>query len=642
MKSLKTTFVMCIAMFGFLFLTGQAPLIDEDFSSNPFDNANIFTSYDDENDNTACTGGYRLGDDMNAICPGVAWGAQLPALTPANNPMCMSINQHPANTGGVEHLYADNSLMVCAGRYRLTITSVHRYNPNNNGDDVDLDVVVGGNVEGSTTLPYGNGAWVQTVVDFTVFNNTTGFAIDVINPALEADYAVDHILLELVCPVGGNLTGVPSCTDAGDVFTLQAWISSPLDHNSIEAIYTNQTAYEVVGWSHQNFNFGWSLVSITFETISCSCTGEMLSFDIRIKDCPSVIWLMTRNIPCCESDCTGISLEEKDLDNDCYIVNGDKAFDFSAEVWIDPGVEILGVTATGVDGNVCSSEVPSLSYNYGGGTGGGTLEVEGIITLDDPDCEYGDIVLQIDTKFGCCEIPLMFSMPDPCDEDCLDQAVTMDHEITAQGENNHQITISIPYPAGTSFDLLDNETGAFSTQVVQSTICAPFTTDKFGNQSGTPCTGYTFNLQYDCDDMSKEADTSYDFTIRIGDCEYHLIGDYCDLINGDPNLPHEGPGGVDVIGGREKMSDSSPKVFDCTVFPNPAQSGQMLTIKTEDLIKRVEIYSTSGMLIYSKDIADYASEVLMSEMDDLRSGLYLVKVISSDNQQQIRRITIVE
>jgi len=622
-------------------INAQVTIFEEDFGNNPFtgNTSTGLTFWD----GTDCDEAYAIQHNFNDLCQ---FFPNVGALTPAGSADCMNVNM-PGNNNNREHIYINSDEMICAGNYQLTIVAVHRYNGDSGfQDNVDFELTIAGQTVAATSLPYGNAGWTTLTANFTLDTDETGFNLDLMNSGLNSDFAIDYFSIDLICPVGAIVGGVPSCSDAGDQFTVEVWVNTPIGPNTIEEIYTEGTNYDYV--SHTSAPLwidGWSQLFITFETNACSCTGDMLVFDIRIKNCPTVIWLMTRNIPCCESDCSGITVEDYELDNDCYIVNGNKAFDFSASIWLDSGVEVLGVTAEGIDGGLCPSNVTDLSFNVSGGS----LQIGGIIEVENPDCEYADIVLQIDTKFGCCEILLQFSMPDPCDEDCLDNAVTMDNVITGVGPvgqttNNHLVTISMPYPVGTTFTITNNQTGVTTTETVGNAICAPFSQDKWGNHQGTPCTGFVFHQNFDCShDADKEEDTSYSFTIQIGECRYLLIGDYCDILNGDPVFPDDGPNtptGGGGFGLRE--ADNLNQTFEAEVFPNPASSYETLSIRTNSIIKQVQIFDTSGKMLINQLLTDPANEYQLDQLDLLDSGMYFIKILSTNNDQVIKKVTVIE
>jgi hypothetical protein len=60
------------------------------------------------------------------------------------------------------------------------------------------------------------------------------------------------------------------------------------------------------------------------------------------------------------------------------------------------------------------------------------------------------------------------------------------------------------------------------------------------------------------------------------------------------------------------------------MYPNPV--GDMLHLSANDGISRVEIYSTNGMLVMSSDAVSDAIE-----MNDLKSGMYFLKVFSGQD-----------
>lgn len=78
--------------------------------------------------------------------------------------------------------------------------------------------------------------------------------------------------------------------------------------------------------------------------------------------------------------------------------------------------------------------------------------------------------------------------------------------------------------------------------------------------------------------------------------------------------------------------------LDAEVFPNPATDFINVKAAENQMIDRIEIYSTNGQQVFSSAFPDMSREVSLN-VSELQSGVYLVHVFSG-NRKAIRKITI--
>lgn len=77
--------------------------------------------------------------------------------------------------------------------------------------------------------------------------------------------------------------------------------------------------------------------------------------------------------------------------------------------------------------------------------------------------------------------------------------------------------------------------------------------------------------------------------------------------------------------------------IDFTIYPNPAQGGNEITLKVNEMESnlRVAIYNINGALMMNQDVADYNTKI---SLNNLPSGFYMVSLITDDGIQTKRLI----
>jgi hypothetical protein len=76
---------------------------------------------------------------------------------------------------------------------------------------------------------------------------------------------------------------------------------------------------------------------------------------------------------------------------------------------------------------------------------------------------------------------------------------------------------------------------------------------------------------------------------------------------------------------------------DFIVYPNPVTDGYVI-LKTEADIKRIEIVSIVGQIIYTKELEPTSSVRL--NLDQIQSGIYLMRVSYTNNTSNTQRIWV--
>ncbi len=119
------------------------------------------------------------------------------------------------------------------------------------------------------------------------------------------------------------------------------------------------------------------------------------------------------------------------------------------------------------------------------------------------------------------------------------------------------------------------------------------------------------------------------FSIDPGN--YQLTVDFVEIFNGDTiGAGHEYCFEVDLGTG---INDH--KIFDDFVlYPNPNNGA--FTIKSSQLINKVEVVSVLGAVVYYQEINNSIFQV---QLNDLSQGLYFVKLFT-DNGTGLQRIIV--
>ncbi len=427
-------------------------------------------------------------------------------------------------------------------------------------------------------------------------------------------------------------TAFPECTYEGHQFKIDVLFNESLTEEDIDLIYSTSDNFKLIGTNIEiSQPSGITTISLTFESLGCSCDGDMVSFDIRLEGCTNNIWIMSDNIPCCESDCSEINLDFANITDDCSIVNGEISYPFEGQLSALSGSEIISISANGT-GGLCPTNIAVFDYQIVNEE----VQFSGIVQALNPDCEWGDLELTIETDKACCTLVIPFSYPKPCDDvACLESAPAI--EGIFEGIGGNEVVISVPNSSGTVI-IKDNLTGQTSTQSIGKVECGPYALDKWGNWTGVDCEGFSYRVDYDCRDEDGEETGSslYDFTIIVGECEYRFVGDYCD----EPtySTPKQDD---DVIGGRS-FDDSKGAEFDVRIYPNPSIAGTNIYVESSAPMKQINIYDMNGQLLTSQDIASDQpqKQAVLSKVSNLTNGLYLVKIVSVTDSIEYKKLVI--
>lgn len=84
----------------------------------------------------------------------------------------------------------------------------------------------------------------------------------------------------------------------------------------------------------------------------------------------------------------------------------------------------------------------------------------------------------------------------------------------------------------------------------------------------------------------------------------------------------------------EVLGDASVQKNDFQLFPNPTEG--MVTIRNSSKISTIEVYNILGKLVLQNNRLNSAT--LSLNLDQFPSGVYLVKVIDTDNKETIKKV----
>ncbi len=426
-----------------------------------------------------------------------------------------------------------------------------------------------------------------------------------------------------------EVISLPECVKEGEVFSITVEIDGLLSNSDIEAIYSFDNLYTYVNHFIVTQTPNSTIVVIRFISNTCTCEGEMLTFDIVIEGCSCPIWVMTENIPCCATPCKETYVKDWET-SDCYFYNGCLARDFT--LIVSSPDAITGISAVG-DNITCTTTIIGISITPGPGAGNYT--VTGTMKFDDPTCTgHAQIDMSLDTKNGCCLLTHNFSFPGGCKipEECNIKPPTP--QLIYDG-NPPAMTVSLGFPLGTNVTITNNNTNSSVTTAVQKILCPPFSITTTGTVNGNSCAGIVFKIpEYDCEKEVEGQSSMYSYTITVGDCVWVITGDYCDVITIYRQVPNTG-GEKDAGGSSEDRSGEVEDAFatdevgdrTISVYPNPIQSSDVLNFDFSRLsvaVKTIRITDMSGKVI--EDILPEAGVEVFSHSlsNDLSQGVYFV------------------
>lgn len=448
-----------------------------------------------------------------------------------------------------------------------------------------------------------------------------------------------HVTVEFeivpCCAPDFFLAHVPECVESGGTFEVIVELQAPLSAEDIEVIYSSYNNYTYVSHTTNELD-GSLLLFIIFEANTCSCEGEVLVFDIRLVDCPGIIWIMTDPIPCCAEECKTVSIEDWYAE-DCIIVNGLPARYFCLEVSSDDPISAVYPT---VPASVtCETEIVGLEFANIGGTN--LYTICGYMVFTDPSCTFhAEVNLSLQTKGACCAIVQNFSFPKGCtlDKECFSAAP--DIPII----QNSIISVSLDIPQGQTVSVFNVLTQSTTTYTVEEILCNPFGITSDGQLiGGVPCNGIFIpsDTPIDCrttDDTP--ISLPYHLEVTWGDCLWTMIGDYCDEFIFYP-------GGVDTgIKRSSKVENTSnARSGEITVFPNPMDQSNILNFDFSELktaVTNIQLTDISGKTIETI-IPAQDQTVFQHQLDQsLSSGIYFLVFRLADGQLKSTKLVAVE
>ena len=443
-----------------------------------------------------------------------------------------------------------------------------------------------------------------------------------------------------------EIISVPECVKKGVPFTITVEVDGWINYSEIDAIYSSNNLYTYV--SH---TIAWTpgqttIMNITFISNTCTCEGEMLTFDIVIEGCSCPIWLMTDKIPCCSEPCEKTYVKDWKV-GDCYFYDGCLARDFV--LYVSSPNAITGITAVG-DNITCTTTILNLNIT---GPVGGIYTVTGTMKFDDNTCTgHAQIDMFFDTKEGCCSLTQNFSFPGGCKipEPCTVKAPRP--QLIYDG-NPPVMTISINFPLGTPVSITNNNTNATTNTTIGKITCGPFFIDQNGTVGGgTSCTGIKIEIpsEHDCRKPVEGQNTMYSYTIKVGECIWVITGDYCRVTTIYKLTPVGTDGKVvessdDRNAPETESIETSLEANNISVYPNPIRSSEVLNFDftaTATTVKTIHITDMSGKLI-ERIIPQEGSPVFSHTLSsDLVQGVYFVVFGLEDGSVQSKKLISIE
>ncbi len=447
------------------------------------------------------------------------------------------------------------------------------------------------------------------------------------------------------CAPAAEIYSLPECLSQGQTFTIAVIIDAPLTAADIERIYSTNPYFTYV--SHvTSASTNNLVVLITFTSNNCSCDGSMLVFDIVLVGCSEPIWIMTDPIPCCLEECEDITIKAWET-GECIIVNGKPAREFS--LLVTNGSSILNI---GGGSNNATCQVNPLNLQVTD-NGNGTSTITGIMVFEDAACTGNALLtLEVETENGCCVISRPFSFPGGCviPEEC--QEIRLKPQLLRLG-SRRDLSISMNLPLGTPITIIDHRTNTSYTFPVGIIECGPWAIDINGNVSGfTNCNGFTVPIPEDvnCDREGRESPSLlYHYEIRYGDCVWHMIGDYCQLVienpHGGPGLPGDETPPIDQEDYRLGESTDELIAPSVSVYPNPLQADGLLNFEVEHLsspIRSIYLTDAYGKLIEVIQPQEGQKRFQHQLQQPLSGGVYFVVLQLTDGSSQSTRLIAIE
>ncbi len=437
------------------------------------------------------------------------------------------------------------------------------------------------------------------------------------------------------CAPDWEIVSEPSCVVDGEEFTINVILDGPLTEEDIQIIYSYNNDYIFVDYEaieHPDF----LELEITFISNGCTCQGNMLIFDIGLVDCPTPVWIMTHEIPCCDSNCESLELEDWYADPECIMVNGNIAHEFCLEISND--VPIIDVFPQANDAT-CQVEVSNIEITD---DGAGLYTICGYMSFLDPDCVgWTFISLILETENGCCSIEQGFSFPEGCDPE--DPCLATDPEI--QVVYPGYMTVSLDIPLNQAVTVINHVTGYQEVVLVSTISCGPFGQSPGGViTGGTDCNGIevTSPMSLSCYPYGGETPyIPYHYELSWGECVWVLTGNYCDELI--PALPFNDD---DDAGARSDAPDlrlNPSNDEDLKIYPNPLVNSDEIMFDRNNMdqaIQEILIQNIDGKLIESF-VPENQEGVFSHQLSrSLKSGVYIVVAKLEDGRTKSAKLIV--
>ncbi len=311
----------------------------------------------------------------------------------------------------------------------------------------------------------------------------------------------------------------------------------------------------------------------------------------------------------CSTSCSDIDLAWADIIGECEIINNEIGYWFEGELNLPPEATIVSIEAEGTNGN-CPTDVVGFNYDANGFISGALLSL-------DQNCSGGDIVLTVETETDCCEIVIPFtSFPDCDQEDCLEGGPSISSSCDGS------IVMSVP-PTTRTVTVTNNRTGVSTIHLI-GVLQGPV---------GANNVGFIMNFDGDCDELEDPNDSKYDFSIDFDGCTYRFIGDFCE------ECPEDGE---PTDGVTRDWSSGAQKITEVNVYPNPSIAGNDFNIESTSSIKNLTLKDMQGRTILSQQLKEASSSFIMSTPEDLQTGVYILQLLTMDDEFITKKIILID
>ncbi len=510
---------------------------------------------------------------------------------------------------------------------------------------ITLEIIENGVTITTLNASFNNDTWSISIPhdDLENLGLEYGHSYDVIPHIIFTDGSVssgsdfipgpdNDFFFELVdcCEIDASIYYVPECVNLGEEFFIVVELDGNITLDDIDEIYTADNNYSYVSHFILNWGNGVSYLYITFTSNTCTCEGEMLTFDIRLTDCAEVIWLMTDKIPCCAEECKSVIIEDWYAE-DCTIVNGDLARYFCIEVTSDDPITAVFPTTNTV---TCQTSLVGLEIANIGGTN--TYTICGFMVFDDPGCTtHAKVSLKIETTTGCCTIDQSFSFPGGCaiEKECIVPAANLEIII------GNGIDVSIDIPQGQVVTVFDPIANSINTYTVGLVHCGPFLySNPGGVDPGNPdCNGIVLPTPAiaDCfDEDIENPSINYHYEITWNDCVWTIIGNLCNEPIVTPAVPGF-TGSTNSIDRNAKVQEEISSSDQIKVFPNPMDQSEFLNFDFGNLktpVSTIEVRDVSGRIIDAFVPTQGQNKFQHQLQQPLSKGIYFLVFRLEDGQ----------